>query len=165
MGDHIFLNLYGTVFEIPEEKLRKIPCFSAITQTEKPIFIEKSPYDFDHILKYLNDPNYKIPYFVSVESFGLDSAIKEPHPDTKYIKNSKCKRCNVGLLEGQHTKCEHYFPDHYSRREKYKRCCKCGKDCLNYGYQNYGSDDDDIYHYHSYSADTVNGCTAGHEWD
>ena len=76
----IKLNVGGTPFETSRDKLMKCPLFagmlSDIQYTGEPIFIDRSPHIFKHILAYLRDPSYPYPirYVNELKYFLIDAS-------------------------------------------------------------------------------------------
>ena len=99
--DTIKLNVGGTLFEATRRTLAKASFFMGLFKTStagtsEPVFIDRSPHIFKHVLSYLRDSHYPYPdkYESELEYFGICYNHSDRERDGS---NSSCERDDCGL--------------------------------------------------------------------
>lgn len=85
MNDIVWLDVGGTIFKTTKATLNSAPYFESMnnfqdltmTTSDNPIFIDRDPELFRHVLNLLRDPDYKYPesYFSELTFYGIHSRI------------------------------------------------------------------------------------------
>src|SRR5579872_6259017 len=104
---NITLNVSGRLFEVTPQTIEKIPTIQnwivdSNTTPKSPLFVERSPMVFDHVLSYVLDPLHPFPkkYFYELDFYGIEydkDKLYDPHQKTACRIENATKQLGNGI--------------------------------------------------------------------